>query len=234
VGRISKALKQSVLLALLVAFLLPVRESEAHNMGDAILWNREISRVFYQRCGSCHREGGTAFSLMEYREAQPYAARIKDAVLSRRMPPWGAVKGFGDFKNDQGLSFEEIELIADWVDGDTPRGNNPNALPRVPKFRKPETFKLPKNAIDVSGPLELKSALKLDGVFPAKVPSGSSLRVVAVLPDGHMEPLLWLYEYQPGFAHPFLFRNPPRLPAGTTIRGVGPGAQLYLLPGKGK
>ena len=40
----------------------------------------------------------------------------KEAVLARRMPPWGAVKGFGDFRNDQGLSQAELDLITDWVD----------------------------------------------------------------------------------------------------------------------
>ena len=63
--------------------------------GAPITWNREISRIVYERCASCHREGGTSFSLMTYQEAQPQAPAIKDAVLSRRMPPWGAVKGFG-------------------------------------------------------------------------------------------------------------------------------------------
>ncbi len=36
---------------------------------------------------------------------------IKEAVLSRRMPPWGAVKGFGHFRNDQSLSQDQIELV---------------------------------------------------------------------------------------------------------------------------
>jgi mono/diheme cytochrome c family protein len=229
-----KALKYTLALVLFLPFLAPGRDADAHNMGNAILWNREISRIFYQRCASCHRDRGTAFPLVEYRDVQPHAAAIKDAVLSRRMPPWGAVKGFGDFKNEAGLSLEEIELIADWVDSDTPRGNNPNALPPVPKFNKPAEFKLPKNAIGVSGPHRLTSALKLDGLFAAKVPTGSSMKIVAVLPDGHVEPLLWLYQYQQSFGHPYLFRNPPRLPAGTAIQGVLPGAQVYLLPGKGK
>src|SRR5207244_529676 len=80
---------------------------------------------------------------------------IKEAVLSRRMPPWGAVKGFGDFRNDQGLSQAELELITDWVDSDTPKGNNPNALPKEPKFERPSAVKTPKNAITVSGDLTL-------------------------------------------------------------------------------
>ena len=57
---------------------------------------------------------------------------IKDAVLSRRMPPWGAVKGFGSFRNDQSLSQEQIELVTRWVDGGIRRGNNPQMLPAVP------------------------------------------------------------------------------------------------------
>lgn len=63
---------------------------------------------------------------MTYQEAQPRAAAIKDAVLSRRMPPWGAVKGFGSFQDDQGLTQQQIELRADWVEGGTTRGNNPS------------------------------------------------------------------------------------------------------------
>ena len=43
-------------------------------------------------------------------------------VLSRRMPPWSAAKGFGDFRNDRSLTPVEIELIASWVDGATPVG----------------------------------------------------------------------------------------------------------------
>src|SRR6266508_3833559 len=98
-------------------------ESNAHNVGNAITWNREISRVIYQRCASCHREGGTAFSLMKYQEVQPRAVDIKEAVLSRRMPPWGAVKGFGDFRNDQALTPEQLELITSWSQGGSPEGD---------------------------------------------------------------------------------------------------------------
>ena len=64
---------------------------------------------------------------MTYQEAQPQASAIKDAVLSRRMPPWGAVKGFGNFRNDQGLTQQQIELIADWVEGGTTQGQQSEA-----------------------------------------------------------------------------------------------------------
>src|SRR3954463_12596141 len=90
-----------------LVFLSLCAQATAHNVGNAITWNREISRIIYQRCASCHREGGASFSLMKYQEVQPRAVAIKEAVLSRQMPPWGAVKGFGDFRDDQGLSQAE-------------------------------------------------------------------------------------------------------------------------------
>jgi hypothetical protein len=226
----SKVIGRSVVMAF---FLFGVCvESNAHNVGNAITWNREISRVIYQRCASCHHEGGTAFSLMKYPEVQPRAVDIKEAVLSRRMPPWGAVKGFGDFRNDQGLSQAELELFTDWVDSDTPKGNNPNALPKGPKFDKPSVFKAPKNAITVRGDFTLGAGLILGGLFPEKVPLGASTKIIALSPDGHTEPLLWLYEYKDSYQHPFLFRVPLDLPAGTMIRGVPPDAEIVLIPGK--
>jgi hypothetical protein len=67
---------------------------------------------------------------------------IKDEVLTRRMPPWNAVKGFGRFKNDLGLTQEELSLIADWVEGGAPEGD-PMLMPVRPaavassKFPRP-------------------------------------------------------------------------------------------------
>jgi hypothetical protein len=41
-----------------------------------------------------------------------------------------AVKGFGNFQNDQSLSQEQIELITKWVNGDIRRGcSTPLRLP---------------------------------------------------------------------------------------------------------
>jgi len=203
----------------------------AHDPSAApITWNREVSRIFYERCAPCHRDGGSAFSLMTYQEAQPHASAIKDAVLSRRMPPWGAVKGFGNFRNDQGLTQEQIALVTDWVEGGITKGNNPRALPAVPKFEPPVPFRIPKNAMSVAGDLTLDRPLTIDGVYPEHVPDTRPMQIVAALPDGDVEPLVWLYEYQNMYRHPFLFRKPLRLPAGSVIRGVPSGATILLLP----
>jgi hypothetical protein len=201
---------------------------------NPVTWNREISRIFFARCASCHHAGGAAFSMMTYPEAQPHATEIKESVLARRMPPWGAVKGFGEFRNDQGLTQQEMELIANWVDGGMKKGNNPNVLPKEPKFGQPSPFKKPKDGILVSGELTLERPIILDGLIPQKAPKGASLEIVADLPDGGIQPLVWLYEYNDSYRHPFLFAKVLQLPAGTVIRGVPADAEIVLIPGKKK
>ncbi len=200
--------------------------------GVPISWNREISRIVYERCASCHREGGTSFSLTTYQEAQPRAGAIKDAVLSRRMPPWGAVKGFGSFLDDKGLTQQQIELIADWVEGGTTRGNNPNMLPPTPGFEPPVRFSLPKDAIKVTDGLTLDRRMTIAGLYPQHVREDASTQIVAVRPNGDIEPLIWLYEYKDSSRHPFLFRSALDLPPQTVIRGVSSDAAVFLIPAR--
>jgi hypothetical protein len=179
-----------------------------------ITFSREISRLLYDRCISCHREGGSAFSLVHYQEARPWAKAIKEEILERRMPPWGAVKGFGDFRNDQGLTQEQIEVIADWVEGGAPEGD-PKLLPAVPAKRN-EPNSMPAGTA-VEGSRMLETAMTLAGIRPGTVPEGATLMVTASKPDGSVEPLLWLYNYKPKFGHPYWFNTPLRLPKGTRI-----------------
>jgi hypothetical protein len=167
---------------------------------------------------------------MTYREAQPRAVAIRDAVFSRQMPPWGAVKGFGDFANDQGLTQEQIDLVSDWVEGGMQRGNNQNALPEAPKFDDaPAPIASHQNGVLITGPVVLSTAIAAVGILPERVAAGASMQISAVLPDGRVEPLVWLYQYQDRFRHAFAFRKPITLPAGTRIRGVTPQARIRLL-----
>ena len=204
--------------------------TSAHDMGSTpVTWNREISRLVFERCASCHRPGGTSFSLLTYADAQPRGVAIRDAVLSRRMPPWGAVKGFGNFRNDQALTQEQIELVTRWVGSDMPRGDR-RIVPKPPSFTDPPPVTVPSGALRVSGPLTLDRPLALDALFPEHVSPEQSIRVIAVLPDGRIRPLVWLHGYDERLPHLFLFREVLRLPARTVIHGIPPDAVLALLP----
>jgi hypothetical protein len=192
-----------------------------------ITWDREISRVLYTRCARCHNAGGTAFSLLAYAEARPWAVAIKQEVEERRMPPWGAVKGFGDFRNDEALTPEQVELIVSWVSGGAPEGDAKD-LPPPPKPSKDVPAQSPSAGITVTSDTRLRAPLVLDGLWPQAISGGASFQVTAELPDGVTEPLLWVYEYKPRFPHPFLLRAPLKLPRGTVIHGVPNGSALLL------
>jgi hypothetical protein len=195
-----------------------------------ITWSRDISRIIYNRCATCHREGGSAFSLMEYRQARPWVVAIREEVLLRHMPPWGAVKGFGDFRNDQALTQDEMDMIVAWAEGGMPEGEAKD-LPKLPKFDPPGKATSVKGTILLRGGGDHKLTRKftLDGIEPVTVPK-EPIQIVAELPDGSIEPLLWLQDYRPEFAHRFLLRKPLALPARTVIRGVPEGSSVRLLP----
>jgi len=69
----------------------------------------------------------------------------------------------------------------------------------------------------------------LDGLIPEKLASGQSFQIVARLPGGRLEPLLWLHAYDSRFPHAFLLRRPLPLAAGAVIDGVPPDAVVALL-----
>jgi hypothetical protein len=165
---------------------------------------------------------------MTYKEARPWVVAIREEVLRRHMPPWGAVKGFGDFRNDQALTPEEMELIVNWSEGGVPEGEEKD-LPPVPEFEAPVVIGAVPGELVVEGTYQLARKFTLDGILPVRVPK-TSMRIVAELPDGSVEPLVWLEGYRSEFGHPFLLRKPLELPARTVIRGVPEGASVRLLP----
>ena len=119
-------------LATLVLLLLAARVGLPHDIiTTKLTWNREISRIVYKRCASCHRDGGAAMSLMTYDDARPWAKDIRDQVVARTMPPWGAVKGVGSFQNDPSLTEVEIQMLVAWVEGGAPKGDDDAIAPKA-------------------------------------------------------------------------------------------------------
>jgi mono/diheme cytochrome c family protein len=92
--------------------------------------------VFYKNCVACHQPDGpnvggikAPMSLTTYDEAHRWAARIKRAVETGYMPPWGAPVEFkGQFEGERYLSPEDKATILAWVDAGAPAGN-PTAAP---------------------------------------------------------------------------------------------------------
>lgn len=141
---------------------------------------------------------------------------IKEQVLARSMPPWGAVKGFGSLMPDDALSQEEMMIIASWVIGGAPNGDPallPKAIPSKP--RPPVTAT--QDVLTVTNNAVVQSTLTVTGIRPLPSTIVVSARIVAFLPDGRIEPLVWLYQFDPKWNRVFQFRKPIALPAGTRV-----------------
>lgn len=182
-----------------------------------VTWTREISRIVFDRCISCHREGGTAFSLTTYAAARPWAKAIKEETLERRMPPFAAVKGFSDLKDDQSLTQEQLELISDWVEGGAPEGD-PNLLPKNTDLTHASTSE-PKlsSELIVDGDATLHQSATFAALRPKSLREGCTIQVVAQTPDGGVTPLIWIYKFNPKFERTYYFGEPLKFPAGTRI-----------------
>jgi hypothetical protein len=102
--------------------LWPGRVLSHNPTTTTVLFNREIAAVLQRKCLQCHSAGRMAMSLATYAEARPWAVAIKEEILARRMPPWPAERGYGEFANDLGLTTREIDFLVSWVEGGAPSG----------------------------------------------------------------------------------------------------------------
>src|SRR6476646_11475605 len=73
-------------------------------------FSKDVAPIFNKSCVECHRPTMFApMSLTTFDAARPWAKSIKQRVVSRAMPPWGADPAHGTFKNDPRLTEKEID-----------------------------------------------------------------------------------------------------------------------------
>ena len=144
--------------------------------------------------------------LLSYAEARPWAKSIKEAVASRRMPPWHADPHYGKFSNDRSLTQAEINTLVAWADGGAPQGNAKDAPP-------PREF--------ADGWQIGKPDLVLDTGVDFKVPAQGTIEYTHfVVPTGFTEDK-WVKEIEvrPGQQGRGASRGSLRAAQGFTIHG---------------
>ena len=95
---------------------------------------KDVLPIIQQHCQTCHRPGEAApFSMLTYASTRPWAAAMKEAVKTSKMPPWFADSRYGSFTNGNTLTHTEIKTISDWADAKAPEGD-PNDMPQPVKW----------------------------------------------------------------------------------------------------
>ena len=136
-------------------------------------FSKDVAPIVFNNCASCHRAGEVApMTLTSYEDVRPWAKVIKNKVVSREMPPWGADPAHSlKMRNDRSLSPSQIDTIVAWVDGGAPKGSDAD-LPPMPTFAEGWTFGREPDAIlempvDFSIPAEGELGVQM---FYSKVP----------------------------------------------------------------
>jgi len=110
----------------------------------SVTYAKDIAPIFQQKCQVCHQPNSIApMSLLTYEDAKDVMDKIRENVSERRMPPWHIDRtvGIQAFKNDRGLTDDQIAKIVNWVDAGAPLGN-PSDLPPPVKFPDPSQWQL--------------------------------------------------------------------------------------------
>src|SRR5262245_54071004 len=91
---------------------------------EGVSFNKDVLPILQKNCQVCHRPGEAApMSFLTYETTRPWAKAMKQAVLSKQMPPWFADPRYGDFRNQPTLTDSEIKTIAAWADNGAPEGD---------------------------------------------------------------------------------------------------------------
>ena len=97
-------------------------------------FTKDVAPIIQQKCQVCHRPGEAGpFSMLTYKETRPWAMAIKEAVKTRKMPPWFADPRYGHFSNARTLTQPQIDTITAWADAGAPEGD-PKDMPPPAKF----------------------------------------------------------------------------------------------------
>ena len=87
-------------------------------------FHKDVEPLLQKNCQSCHRPGQAApMSFLSYESTRPWAKAMKNAVITRKMPPWFADAQYGHFTNDRSLKQAEIDTITRWADSGAAEGD---------------------------------------------------------------------------------------------------------------
>ena len=224
--------------AFVTAALIGITASAAY--AAAPTFAKDVAPILYKSCVECHRPNAMApMSLLTYEDARPWARAVKQKVVAREMPPWGADPTVGKYANDPSLKQSEIDTIVAWVDGGAQLGD-PREMPVPPAFTDGWSIGKPDLIFKMRQPFTVPA----DGTVPytyVTIPTNLEediwIRGVELRPTDrrvvhHIISTLVEGNGKPADPTPRLTRDPSRKEIGGGLGGLVPG-RLYGLYDEG-
>ena len=202
----------------LFLFLFGTSAVWAATIPKQVTFHKDVLPILQRNCQSCHRAGEAApMSLLSYKGTRPFAKAMKEAVVSRRMPPWPADPHFGKFANDRSMPQADIDTLVAWADTGAKEGNAKDA-PKAVTFLDGWNIGKPDVVLEMAQPITV----------PAK---GTIEYTYYVIPVGNKEDV-WVEqaEVRPGnravLHHVIAF---VRQPGSRWLKDAKPG-EAYIPP----
>lgn len=106
---------------------------------DNASYAKDVAPILIEKCAPCHQTGGVApWAIDRYETVTGRSAMMREAVMTRRMPPWDADPAHGSFSTDPSLSNTQIRALVHWIDAGSPRGDGPDPLAQAKPTMLPE------------------------------------------------------------------------------------------------
>jgi hypothetical protein len=145
--------------------------AQAGTAPPAATFYKDVLPVLQKNCQTCHRPGEMApASFLTYEGTRPWAKAMKNAVLSKKMPPWFADPHFGKFSNERSLSEPELHTLVSWVDAGAPAGD-PKDAPQPIEWVEGWRIGKPDVVLSMSIPYKIPAAGTIDYQYIV-VPTG--------------------------------------------------------------
>src|SRR5262245_27686949 len=114
----------SVFVLMSVTSLAAQVSSAVSTQTSLVSFNKDVLPILQRNCQVCHRPGEVApMSFLTYESTRPWAKAIKQAVLSKQMPPCFADAKYGYFRNAPKLTESDVKTLALWADNGAPEGD---------------------------------------------------------------------------------------------------------------
>ena len=147
---------------LLFAGVLCSAAAFAATAPSQITFYKDVLPVLQKNCQGCHRPGEAApMSFLTYDQTRPWAKAMKQAVLTKQMPPWFADPHYGKFANDRTLSQADIETLVSWADTGAKPGDAKDA-PKPINWVEGWRIGKPDMVIEMPHPFEVPASGTID------------------------------------------------------------------------
>lgn len=124
-------------------------------------------------------------ALQTYAQTRPWAAAIREQVLSRRMPPWDADPNVGHFAHDRSLSKADIDTLSAWAASGAKEGRAADA-PAPRRFLDGWNISQPDLVLRMEKPFHVPASREVDYqyiVVPTKFEKDTWVQMAEVRPS---------------------------------------------------